>query len=525
MAGSAMRDRRVSAHRRSTPAKGFGAKKNISYRIVRVFRFVLSVKRRTKRPASKRRVTMQEAYDRREKSWVLGVTALASFMMAFDALVITTAFATIRSDFGASVETLQWTVNGYNLSFAVLLLTGAALGDRFGRRRMFASGIALFVLASVACALSGSVGWLIAARSAQGAGAALVMPLAMAILSGAFAKEERARALGIFSGVTGLALITGPAIGGFITEGFGWRWIFWINLPIGLIAIALVLARLRESFGPAAALDVPGLVLVAAAALALVWGLLRGNVAGWTSAEAISTLVAGVLFAAAFVAWELRARAPMVPMRLFQSRAFAAGITASFLFYAAMYGVLFLLPQFLQTALGYGPLGAGLRLLPWTATLFVTAPIAGAVVNKFGERLLVVCGLLMQAFGLGWIAMIASPDLAYSSLIGPLVLAGVGVSMAMPAAQNAILSSVAVGEMGKASGVFNMGRFLGGMFGIALLVATFSANGATDSPASFSAGFAAAMLVAAALSLLGAFAGLWLPARHRVAAAQLPRSA
>jgi EmrB/QacA subfamily drug resistance transporter len=468
---------------------------------------------------------MQESYDRREKSWVLSVTALASFMMALDAQVITTAFTTIRGDFGASVEALQWTVNAFNLAFAVLLLTGAALGDRFGRRRMFAAGIALFVLSSVACALSGSVGWLIAARSAQGAGAALVMPLAMAILSGAFAREERARALGIFSGVTGFALIIGPAIGGFITESFGWRWIFWINLPIGLIAIALARARLRESFGPLAALDVPGLVIVAAAALTLVWGLLRGNVAGWTSAEVMSTLAAGVLLAAAFVVWELRARAPMVPMRLFRSRAFSAGIAASFLFYAAMYGVLFLLPQFLQTALGYGPLGAGLRLLPWTATLFVTAPIAGAVVNRAGERPLVVMGLLMQAIGLGWIAMIVSPGIAYSNLIVPLVFAGVGVSMAMPAAQNAILSSVTVAEMGKASGVFNMGRFLGGMFGIAALVAVFSGNGAVDSAATFSTGFAAAMTVAAALSLLGAVAGLWLPARRRVALAQVPRSA
>jgi len=463
---------------------------------------------------------MQEANVTSLKNWVLGVTALASFMMALDAMVITTAFATIRADLGASVETLQWTVNAYNLTFAVWLLTGAALGDRFGRRRMFAAGIALFTLASVACALSGSAGQLIAARSAQGAGAALVMPLAMAILSGAFAKEERARALGIFSGVTGFALIVGPAIGGFITANFGWRWIFWINLPIGAIAIALIQTRLRESFGPKAALDIFGLLLVAAAALALVWGLLRGNVAGWASTEVIGALVAGGLLAALFVVWELRARAPMVPMRLFGLRAFSAGMIASFVFYAAMYGVLFLLPQFLQTTLGFGPLGAGLRLLPWTATLFVTAPVAGAVVNKVGERPLVVTGLLMQATGLGWIAMIASPGAAYASLVAPLALAGVGVSMAMPAAQNAILSSVAVSEMGKASGIFNMGRFLGGAFGIAALVAVFSANGAVISPASFSSGFDAAMLLAAALSLLGAVAGLWLPGRSRVTLAE-----
>jgi EmrB/QacA subfamily drug resistance transporter len=460
---------------------------------------------------------MQEQDAKGSKNWTLGVTALASFMMALDAQVITTAFATIRRDLGASVETLQWTVNSYNLSFAVLLLTGAALGDRFGRRRMFAAGIFLFALASAACALSAGAAALIAARSVQGAGAALVMPLAMAILSAAFAKEERARALGIFSGVTGFALIIGPAIGGFITENLGWRWIFWINLPIGAVAIALVLARLRESFGPKVALDIPGLTIVAAAALSLVWGLMRGNAAGWASAEVITALAGGALLAVAFVAWELRAPAPMVPMRLFKSGAFSSGIAASLLFYAAMYGVLFLLPQFLQTSLGYGPFGAGLRLLPWTATLFVTAPMAGTAVNRFGERRLVVLGLSMQAVGLGWIAIIISPGVAYSSLVAPLVLAGVGVSMAMPAAQNAIMGSVAVAEMGKASGVFNMGRFLGGMFGIASLVAVFSARGSVDTPAAFSAGFAAAMLLAAALSMLGAIAGMWLPARRRLA--------
>jgi EmrB/QacA subfamily drug resistance transporter len=463
-------------------------------------------------------MTMQDIYDRREKNWTLGIVALASFMMALDALIVTTAFATIRQDFNVSVETLQWVGNAYNLSFAVLLLTGSALGDRFGRRRMFAAGIALFTLASVACALSGSAPWLIAARLAQGAAAALVMPLGMAILSAAFAREERARTLGIFSGVTGFALIIGPAIGGLISENLGWRWVFWINLPIGIIAIALAVARLRESFGPRAALDIPGLVTIAGAALALVWGLLRGNVLGWASLEVTSALGAAALLAALFVGWEIRAPAPMVPMRLFRAPAFSAGVAASFLFYAAMYGVLFLLPQFLQTTLGFGPLGAGLRLLPWTATLFVTAPVAGAVVNKFGERRLVVTGLTMQAIGLGWIAMLAAPGIAFPALVAPLVLAGVGVSMAMPAAQNAILGSVAATEIGKASGIFNMARFLGGMFGIAAMVAVFSARGGVGSAMSFSAGFAPAMMVGATLSLLGAFAGLALPARQRAAA-------
>ena len=240
-------------------------------------------------------------------------------------------------------------------------------------------------------------------------------------------RKSAPRALGIFSGVTGFALIVGPAIGGFICQTLGWRWVFWINLPIGMVAIALTFARLRESFGPRAALDIPGLTTVAGAALAIMWGLLRGNISGWTSGEVLGAFVAGVLFAAMFVIRELRADAPMVPMRLFGGPAFSAGVAASFLFYAAMYGVLFLLPQFLQTVLEFGPLDAGLRLLPWTATLFVTAPVAGALVNRFGERSLVATGLLMQAIGLGWIATIAAPGVGYSALVAPLVLAGTGV--------------------------------------------------------------------------------------------------
>ena len=468
---------------------------------------------------------MQEPYGKSDKNWVLGVAALASFMVALDTQVLTAALATIRAEFGAPMEALQWTVNAFNLSFAVLLLTGAALGDRFGRRRLFAAGISLFMASSIACALSGSIVALIVARAAQGASSALIMPLGMALLSAAFPREERARALGIFSGVIGVAVLAGPAIGGAITEGLGWQWIFWINLPIGLIAVIMVMTRLCESFGPAAALDIPGLVLVAASAFALVWGLLRGNGAGWSSAEVLTALVAGLLLAVAFVILERLISAPMVPMRLFRSRALSSGIIASFLLYAAMYGVLFLLPQFLQTALGYGPLGVGLRLLPWTATLFVTAPIAGNVVNRIGERPLVVMGLSMQAIGLGWIAMIITPGVAYAAMVAPLVVAGVGVSMAMPAVQNAVLSSVNVVEMGKASGVFNMGRFLGGMFGVALLVAVFSGTGAVGSAAAFSGGFGAAMMIASALSLLGAIAGLWLPARRRTVASEAARTA
>src|SRR5258707_1189410 len=312
------------------------------------------------------------------KPWVLALTSVASFMMALDALVVTTALSTIRVDLGASIEALEWVVNAYNLSFAVLLLTGAALGDRFGRRRVFAAGLALFVAASAACALADGAGSLIAARAVQGAGAALVMPTAMTLLSATFPPQERGKALGMFSGLTGLALIAGPVVGGAVAEGIAWPWIFWINIPIGLVAIPLAQRRIPESRGPGTAIDVSGVVLVTGAALAVVWGLMRGNAAGWTSLEVGAALAAGFLLAIAFVAWERHADAPMAPMRFFRSRAFSSGIAASFLFYASMYGTLFLLPQFLQTAQGHAPLGAGLRLLPWTATTFIVAPIAGS---------------------------------------------------------------------------------------------------------------------------------------------------
>lgn len=443
--------------------------------------------------------------------WVLALASLTSFMIALDALVVTTALSAIGRDFGAPIEALEWTVNAYNLSFAVLLMTGAALGDRFGRRRMLVAGLAIFVFASAGCAMAGSVAWLIAARALQGVGAALAMPLAMALLSAGFPKETRARALGIFSGVTGLALIIGPAAGGAVAEGLDWRWIFWINVPIGLAVVALMLRRIPESRAPAAALDLAGVLLATGAILGAIWGLTHGHEAGWVSFEVAGALAAGLLLAIGFLAWERHALAPMLPLSLFRSRAFSSGIAASFLFYAPMYGTVFFLPQFLQSQ-GAGPLGAGLRLLPWTATLFVVAPLAGSLVNRFGERPLVVCGVLLQALGSAWIGLIAAPGLPYAQLVLPLIVGGAGVSMAMPAAQNAVLGAVAAADIGKASGTFNMFRYLGGMFGIALLVEVFSRAGSLASPSAFSQGFAQAMGVASALSLLAALAAWQLPA-------------
>jgi EmrB/QacA subfamily drug resistance transporter len=452
--------------------------------------------------------------DKITKTWVLLLTSAASFMAILDAMVVTTALGAIRQDLGASIELLEWTVNAYNLSFAVLLLTGAALGDRFGRRRIFIAGIALFTAASVWCALGSGAGWLIAGRALQGVGAALLMPLAMALLSAAFPPEERAKALGIFGGVNGIALIIGPIIGGAVAEGLAWRWIFWINLPIGLALVPLARRRIPESVGARVAIDMPGVVLVTGAALSLVWGLMRGNHLGWMHAEVVASLAAALVLALGFVARELRADEPMVPLRFFRSRAFSAGVIASFLFYAAMYGVLFLLPQFLQAVQGHGPLGVGLRLLPWTAPLFVFAPLGGALVNRLGERALVVTGVLLQAVCMAWIGLVADPALPLVQLAAPLLISGAGVSAAMPAVQNAILGAVVRSEIGKASGIFNMVRFLGGVFGVAMVVAVFGVKGGVGSPEAFTAGFAPALAVAAALSLLGAIAGMALPGRR-----------
>jgi EmrB/QacA subfamily drug resistance transporter len=447
--------------------------------------------------------------------WVLALTSVASLMVALDALVVTTALSTIRGDLGASIEALEWTVNAYSLSFAVLLMPASALGDRFGRRRMFTAGLALFTAASAACALAPDIGWLIAARAVQGAGAALVMPLAMALLAAAFPPPARARALGVFSGITGLAVLGGPVVGGAVTAGLAWEWIFWLNVPIGLLAIPLVLARVPESFGGRARLDFTGLALITGAALGLVWGLVRGNEAGWTSPEVVTALTVGALLTAGFVGWAGYGKEPMIPLRLFRARAFSAGNAATFFQTASLFSAVFFMAQFLQTAQGHGPLDAGLRLLPWTAMLFLVAPVAGNLVSRVGERPLVVSGLLLHAVGMGWIALIASPTLPYADLVAPLVIAGCGVSMAMPASQNAVVSGVPAAAIGTASGTFNMLRQLGGVFGIAIAVAVFGGTGSFASPAAFSAGFTAAIWISAALGVAGAVSALGIPARRR----------
>jgi EmrB/QacA subfamily drug resistance transporter len=446
--------------------------------------------------------------------WVLALTSIASLMVALDTLVVSTALTTIRLDLDASIEQLEWTVNAYNLSLAVFLLPAAILGDRFGRRRLFAGGLGLFVATSAACALAPNVGALIAARAVQGLGAAFVISLALSIVSAAFPPERRGSAIGILEGVTGLATIGGPVIGGAVAEGISWEWIFWVNVPIGLVALPLVVARIEESFGPDKALDIPGFALVTGGAFGIVWGLVRGNSAGWGSVEVIAVLSIGALLLVAFVVWELRAHEPMLPCSFFRSRAFTAGNAATFFLFAALFGAVFFFAQFLQTALGYNALEAGLRLVPWTATLFFVAPIAGALADRIGNRPLIVAGLAAQGVGLAWIALLADPDLAFSEMVVPSIVVGVGASMAIPTSANAVIGAVATDAVGKAAGANGLLRELGGVFGIAVAVAVFAGAGTYASAQAFTEGFSAAMGVAAGLSLIGAIAGLTLPGRR-----------
>jgi EmrB/QacA subfamily drug resistance transporter len=449
----------------------------------------------------------------RSTAWVVALTAIGSLMAALDTLVVSTSLSAIRLDLGASIEDLEWTVNAYNLSFAVLLIPAAGLGDRYGRRRLYAGGLGLFAAASAACALAPEVGWLVAARAVQGAGAALVLTLGLALLSAAFPPEKRGTAIGLFSAVTGISVALGPLVGGAIVEGIDWEWIFWLNVPIGLTAIPLVLGRVEESYGGDTGLDLPGLGLISAAAFGIVWGLVRGNAAGWVSLEVVGALAAGVLLVGAFIARELRAREPMLPIRFFRSRAFSAGNAAIFFTFASLFGAVFFFAQMLQTALGYGPLDAGLRLLPWTITFITVAPVVGTLADRLGERPFMVGGLSLQALGMGWVALIADPGLTYSEFVIPSVVAGVGVSMAIPAAQNSVVGSFALEDVGKAAGANSMMRELGGVFGVAVAAAVFAGAGSFASADAFLDGFAPAIAVVAALSLAGAIVAIVLPGR------------
>jgi EmrB/QacA subfamily drug resistance transporter len=453
--------------------------------------------------------------------WTLLVTSGAFFMVALDALVVITALPAMGRDLHAGLATLQWTVNSYGLTYAAGIITAAALGDRYGRRRVFSAGLVIFTLASAWCALAPSVGWLLAARTVQGAGAAAVMPLSLTILTSAFPAERRGAVVGVWGGLAGLAVAGGPLLGGAVTEGLDWHWIFWLNVPIGLAAVGLARTRLPESYGRREPLDIPALVLLTAGTFALIWGLVRANSAGWTGAETLTTLGCGLLLVAAFVAWERRAAVPMLPPRLFRMREFAAANFSGLLMIAALSAAVFLIAQYGQLVLGYSPLGTGLRLLPWTAAPLLVAPVAGRISDRIGRRPVLACGLFLQTVGLAWFALIAGVDTGYPAMVAPLLVAGLGIAMALPTAATAVMNAVPPHELGKASGANSTLQRLGAVLGVALATAVFSARGAMGSATLFTAGLRPALLVAAGLSLLGTGTALALR-RHTGAPAPIP---
>ena len=442
-------------------------------------------------------------------TFVLVSTGL--FMVTLDNLVVSTALPVIRVDLGASLQQLEWTVNAYTLTFAVFLLTGAALGDRFGRRRMFSLGVLIFTVASAGAALAPDAGALVAARAVQGLGAALVTPLSLTLLSEAVPDGKRGLAIGAWSGVSGLGVAMGPVVGGAITEGISWQWIFWVNVPIGLVIAPLAARMLVESYGPDRGLDPLGLTLAIAALLPTTFGVIRASELGWTSATVIASLAAGAALLVAFLVVEARAREPMLPVRFFRSRAFSATNAASFAMFFGIFGSIFFLSQFFVTVQGLNPLQAGIRILPWTAMPIFVAPVAGLLSDRVGARPLMALGLALQAFAMFWVARIAAVDAAYVDFVPAFVAAGASMSLVFAPSANAVLSSVRPKEAGKASGATNTIRELGGVFGVSVLATVFAGAGGYASPQDYVDGLRAALPVGAAVLVAGALVALLIP--------------
>ncbi|MFI6467655.1 DHA2 family efflux MFS transporter permease subunit [Streptomyces sp. NPDC050528] len=449
--------------------------------------------------------------------WALVITSVAGFMAALDNLVVTTALPSIRKDLGGALDDLEWTVSAYTLTFAVLLMFGAALGDRFGRRRLFLVGISVFTVASAAAAMAPGIDSLIAARAVQGVGAAIMMPLTLTLLTAAVPVAKRGMAFGIWGAVNGLAVASGPLIGGSLTEHISWHWIFWLNVPLGLALLPLARLRLAESHGSGAPLDVPGTLLASGGLFGIVYGLVRGPADGWTSPFVLTGLFAGAALLTGFVLYSTRAKNPMLPMRLFRSRAFAGINAASLLMFLGMFGSIFLLSQYMQGVLGYSPTEAGLRMLPWTGMPMLVAPIAGILSDRIGGRPVVAAGLFLQALGLGWMSVVATAHASYAAQLPALMISGVGMALYFAPAANLVMSSVRPQEQGIASGANNALREVGGALGIAIMSSIFAAQGSYASGQSFVDGLRPALVTGAAVVALAGVAALAIPTRRHTA--------
>jgi EmrB/QacA subfamily drug resistance transporter len=455
------------------------------------------------------------ATPRKSPLWLVIIAAsVPMFMATLDNLVVTNALPVMAEDLGATLEELQWIVNAYSLAFASLILFAVALGDRLGRRRIFVTGIAVFTTASALCAMATDPSLLIAARALQGIGAAAVMPLSLALLAGAVSAKMRPLAIGVWGGVAGLGVALGPLIGGAVVEGLTWHAIFWLNVPVGIVAIALVYVALGEAYGRKVRPDLVGLALAATAVFGLVFGIIRGNEAGWTSAQVLTGLIGGSVLLVAFLLWERRTTDPLLPLSLFRDRSFSAANGVGLLFSIGIFGAIFILIQFMQVVQGRSPLEAGVMTMPWTMAPLIVAPIAGLIAPRVGTRVLIVTGTTLQAAGLTWIALTMTPDVPYSTMVPAFLLAGVGMGMVFAPSATAVLANMREEDHATASGTNSTVREIGVALGIAILAAVFTGNGGELTPTGYTDAAIPAVWTGVVFLLAASVVGLALP-KHR----------
>lgn len=460
--------------------------------------------------------TPQAEKPRAHPAWLIIISlSIPMFMASLDNLVVTNALPVIRADLGATLEELTWTVNAYTLTFASCILMSSALADRFGRRSVFLLGVFIFTASSAWCGISNNIGALITARTLQGIGGSAVMPLSLALLSTSVPERLRATAIGIWGGVAGLGVALGPLIGGAVVEGMNWHAIFWINVPFGLLCIPLVWITIPESRGRPEPLDFLGLALVGIGLFGITYGIVRGNDAGWTSAEVLTGLIGGVALIVIFIWWESRAAAPLLPLRLFSNRSFSMANIVGFLFFFGIFGAIFILIQFLQVVQGASPLEAGLMTMPWTLAPLVISPITGIFTPKIGTRPIIVTGLILTGLGLFWVGTLLNPDTPYIQLVAPFLVSGIGNGIVFAPLATATLQGMAAEDQATASGTNATARQIGVALGVATLTAIFTSLGGTLTPSGFSDAATPTTFVGAAALVAAVIAGLFLPKHVR----------
>jgi EmrB/QacA subfamily drug resistance transporter len=460
------------------------------------------------------------ARTRRIPLWVAIVaTSLPMFMATLDNLVMTSALPVVRADLGSSVGQLSWFLNAYTLAFATFMLPAATLGDRLGRRRMMLAGVVLFTAASIGSALSTTSGALITARAVQGLGAAAIMPLSLTLLAAAVPTRLRPMAIGIWGGVSGLGVALGPVIGGAVVEGVSWQAIFWLNVPVALVAVPLMLVAVRESRGTWQRLDLRGTVLLGGAVFLGIWGIVHGNsqssAGGWTSPVVLGSLIASALLVPAYLVHARSRSFAVLPLRLFRSRGFSAANAIGLFFTLGMFGAVFLLAQYLQIVQGYSPLEAGIRTLPWTAAPMVVAPLAGLLAPRTGLRSLLLVGLVLQAGSLVWLASLAEDVASYSSFVPALAMAGIGMGLTFAPSATAVLDGLPDSDFAVASSANSTIREFGVALGVALLTAVFLGNGGQLLPTGYAGAIGPALLTGAAAVGVAVVAALFAPGRLR----------